>query len=132
MFANPFDFPCCSEATSPIGQAYLTEQPFILASTKKCPGQFLGLFFRLVTSTTAPTESPSGISVLLGLQMQILQALKKETTKLEQQLTRVRAAITALNGASTGRAGHKYVRSAAARRKMSLAQPKRWATRRGK
>jgi hypothetical protein len=61
--------------------------------------------------------------------MQILKALKKEATKLEQQLTRVRAAITALNGAAGGR---KYVRSAAARRKMSLAQRKRWATKKAK
>jgi hypothetical protein len=44
--------------------------------------------------------------------MQILKALKKEAAKLEQQLTRVRAAITALNGATTGRAGRRYKRSA--------------------
>jgi len=59
--------------------------------------------------------------------MQILKALKREATKLEQRLDRVQAAITALNG--TGRQ-HKL--SAAIRRKMSLAQRKRWAARRGK
>jgi hypothetical protein len=64
--------------------------------------------------------------------MQILKALKKEATKLEQRLDRVRAAITALNGAGPGRAGRRYKRSAAARRKMSLAQRKRWAAKKAK
>jgi len=63
--------------------------------------------------------------------MNIVQALRQEAKKLEERLDRIRAAITALNGAGPGRAGRKYVRSAAARRKMSLAQRKRWAAKRG-
>ncbi len=61
--------------------------------------------------------------------MDIVRALQTEAKKLEQRLTQVRAAITALNGAGPGR---KYKRSAAARRKMSLAQRKRWATKKAK
>jgi len=64
--------------------------------------------------------------------MDIVRALHAEEKKLEQRLTQVRAAITALNGAAPGRAGRRYKRSAAARRKMSLAQRKRWATKKGK
>src|SRR5450432_1752444 len=40
----------------------------------------------------------------------ILEAFKKETPKLEQRLSRVRAAITASNGAGSGRAGRQYVK----------------------
>ena len=61
--------------------------------------------------------------------MQILKALKKEATKLEQRLDRVRAAITALNGAAPGRKRGGYKLSAATRRKMSIASKKRWALR---
>jgi hypothetical protein len=59
--------------------------------------------------------------------MQILKALQKEATKLEQRLDRVRAAMTALNGAGPGRKRGGYKLSAAARRKMSIASKKRWA-----
>jgi hypothetical protein len=66
--------------------------------------------------------------------MNIVQALRHEAKNLEERLDRVRAAITALNGVGNGAGSGtgKYVRSAAARRKMSLAQKKRWAARRGK
>jgi len=64
--------------------------------------------------------------------MNIVRALQSEAKKLEQRLDQIRFAITALNGASTVRAGRKYVRNAAARRKMSLAQKKRWATKKAK
>jgi hypothetical protein len=61
--------------------------------------------------------------------MEILKALKVEATKLEQQLDRVRAAITALNGEGSGRKRGGYKLSAATRRKMSIATKKRWALR---
>jgi hypothetical protein len=61
--------------------------------------------------------------------MQIMQALKQEAKKLEQQLDRVRAAITALNGTGPGRKRGGYKHSAATRRKMSIASKKRWALR---
>jgi hypothetical protein len=65
--------------------------------------------------------------------MQILKALKKEASKLKQQLDRVRAAISALNGIAPGRRKRgAYKLSAATRRKMSLAAKKNWAARRAK
>jgi hypothetical protein len=66
--------------------------------------------------------------------MNIVRALQTEAKKLEQRLTQVRAAITALNGSVSvsGQAGRRYKRSAAARRKMSLAQRKRWAAKKAK
>jgi hypothetical protein len=64
--------------------------------------------------------------------MNIVQALRHEAKKLEERLDRVRAAITALNGRGPGRMGRRrgYKLSAAARRRMSLAQKKRWAEKR--
>jgi len=61
--------------------------------------------------------------------MNIVQALRQEAKKLEQQLDRVRAAITALNGRGPGRKRGGYKLSAATRRKMSIATKKRWALR---
>jgi hypothetical protein len=63
--------------------------------------------------------------------MEILQALRKEEAKLEQHLDRIRAAITALNGAGRGRKRGGYKHSAATRRKISIASKKRWAAKRG-
>jgi len=53
--------------------------------------------------------------------MKILAALRQEETKLENQLGKIRAAITCLNGNG---AHHKL--SAAVRRNMSRAQKLRW------
>ena len=64
----------------------------------------------------------------------VIQQLKKERVRLEDQLHRVTAALTAfgrvyMNGTGTKAvAGHrKGTTSAAARKKISLAQKARWA-----
>ena len=62
---------------------------------------------------------------------QAIAALKAETKRLEQELTQVRAAIAALQGASndgrgiTARLSRKL--SAAARKRIAAAQKARWA-----
>jgi hypothetical protein len=64
--------------------------------------------------------------------MNIVQALRREAKKLEQQLDRVRAAITALNGAAPGRKRGGYKLSKATRAKMSRAAKKNWVLRKQK
>jgi len=68
----------------------------------------------------------------------VIQQLKKERERLEDQLHRVTAAITAfgrvyLHGTGTKAVagGNKRTMSAAARQKISLAQKARWAKRKG-
>jgi hypothetical protein len=54
--------------------------------------------------------------------MKILSLLVREESRLDAELGKIRAAISALNG---NRRGYKW--SAAARQRMSIAQKKRWA-----
>ena len=56
----------------------------------------------------------------------VIQQLKKEREKLEDQLHRVTAALTAFGGVYMN-GSKKGTMSAAARRKISLAQRGRWA-----
>ena len=67
----------------------------------------------------------------------VIHQLKKERVRLEDQLHRVTAALTAfgkvyINGTATKAAagGKKRTMSAAARQKISLAQKARWAKQR--
>lgn len=59
----------------------------------------------------------------------IVQQLKDERVRVEQQLSALNAALTAFVGAYSGSAKSKGTRkmSAAARKKISLAQKARWA-----
>jgi hypothetical protein len=64
--------------------------------------------------------------------MDLIGALKQEESRLQQQLTAVQGAITALNGTgetavSTGRSRGKRTMSAAGRARISRATKARWA-----
>lgn len=59
----------------------------------------------------------------------VIQQLKKERVRLEDQLRRVAAALTAFTGVYTN-GSKKGTMSAAARQKISLAQKARWAKQR--
>src|SRR5450755_4585418 len=60
----------------------------------------------------------------------IVDQLKKERDSVEKQLSALNAALTAFVGAYSGAANSKGTRtmSAAARKRISLAQKARWAT----
>jgi hypothetical protein len=62
--------------------------------------------------------------------MNIVRELRREVAKLEHRLSQINTAITALNGIGPGRGRKRgsYKHSAAARRKISIASKKRWAT----
>jgi hypothetical protein len=60
----------------------------------------------------------------------VVQLLKKERDRVQKQLSGLNAAISAFVGAyggSAGSNGGRHPLSAAARRKISLAQKQRWA-----
>ena len=66
----------------------------------------------------------------------VIQQLKKERVRLEDQLHRITAAITAfgsvyLHGTKAVAGRKKGTMSAAARKKISLAQKARWAKQKG-
>jgi hypothetical protein len=68
----------------------------------------------------------------------VIQQLKKERVRLEDQLHRIRAALTAFGRVYMSGTGAKAVAgrkrgtmSAAARKKISLAQKARWAKQKG-
>ena len=59
----------------------------------------------------------------------VVQQLKKERDRAQEEVKRLGAALAALTGLRTGPARKRRTLSAAARRKMSLAQKARWARR---
>ena len=59
----------------------------------------------------------------------VVQQLKKELERVENEASRFRAALTALGSSVSN--GHRHTLSAAARKKISLAQRARWAKRNG-
>ena len=68
---------------------------------------------------------------MANLSGMILEQLKKERDRVQNQLSALNAALTAFVGAYGGSAKSKGTRtmSAAARRKISIAQKVRWAKR---
>ncbi len=59
----------------------------------------------------------------------VVQQLRKELQRAENEVSRFRAALSALGSSKLG--GQRRTLSAAARRKISLAQKARWAKRNG-
>jgi len=59
----------------------------------------------------------------------VVQQLKKERDRAQEEVKRLNAALAALAGLKAGPARKRRTLSAAARRKMSLAQKARWARR---
>jgi hypothetical protein len=64
--------------------------------------------------------------------LNIVEQLKQEQVKLQHQLSAIERALHALNGSgSTSTFGVRRTMSAAARKRISLAQKARWAKRSG-
>jgi hypothetical protein len=59
----------------------------------------------------------------------VVQQLRKELERVENEASRFRAALAALGSSVSN--GHRHTLSAAARKKISLAQKARWAQQKG-
>jgi hypothetical protein len=59
----------------------------------------------------------------------VVQQLRKELERVEGEASRFRAALAALGSSVSN--GHRHILSAAARKKISLAQKARWAKQKG-
>jgi hypothetical protein len=57
----------------------------------------------------------------------VVQQLKKERERVQKQAHRIDAALAALGSVSSSGSSRQHTMSAAARRKISLAQKVRWA-----
>jgi hypothetical protein len=57
----------------------------------------------------------------------VVQQLKKERERVHKEVQRIDAALDALGSVNSNGSSRRYTMSAAARRKISLAQKARWA-----
>ena len=65
----------------------------------------------------------------MEIMSRVVQQLRKELQRAENEVNRFRAALSALGGSTSN--GHRRTMSAAARRRISLAQKARWAKQNG-
>jgi len=63
---------------------------------------------------------------------EVVQQLRKEREHAQEQVERLDEALAALGGVSSNGSSRHYTMSAAARRKISLAQKARWARHKAK